>query len=61
MFETMIARPLLAGIAALLLTGTAHAADKCVNPDGTQDPVLTTSTAVYRQASSLTFMPSLTR
>jgi hypothetical protein len=30
---------LLAGIAALLLTGTAHAADKCVNPGGTQDPV----------------------
>jgi len=36
----MNTRALLAGIAALFLaTGTAHAADKCVNPDGTQDPV----------------------
>ena len=31
---------LLAGVAALFLaTGSTHAADKCVNPDGTQDPV----------------------
>jgi hypothetical protein len=30
----------LTGVAVLFLaTGTAHAADKCVNLDGTQDPV----------------------
>ena len=33
---------LITGIAVLFLaTGAAHAADKCVNPDGTQDPVCT--------------------
>jgi hypothetical protein len=30
---------LLAGVAVLLLASSAHAAEKCVNPDGTQDPV----------------------
>jgi hypothetical protein len=30
---------LLAGVAVLLLAGSAQAAEKCVNPDGTQDPV----------------------
>jgi len=31
---------LLAGVAALFIaTGSTQAADKCVNPDGTQDPV----------------------
>jgi hypothetical protein len=30
---------LLAGVAVLLLAGSAHAAEKCVNPDGTQDPI----------------------
>ena len=30
---------LLTSIAALLLAGSAQAAEKCVNPDGTQDPV----------------------
>ena len=30
---------LLAGVAVLLLAGSARAAEKCVNPDGTQDPV----------------------
>jgi hypothetical protein len=30
---------LLAGVAMLLLASSAHAAEKCVNPDGTQDPV----------------------
>ena len=33
-------RIFLTSIAALFLaTGSAHAADKCVRPDGTQDPV----------------------
>jgi hypothetical protein len=33
-------RIFLTGIVALFLaTGSAHAADKCVRPDGTQDPV----------------------
>ena len=30
---------LLAGVTVLLLASSAHAAEKCVNPDGTQDPV----------------------
>ena len=30
---------LLAGVAVLLLAGSARAAEKCVNPDGTQDRV----------------------
>ena len=30
---------LLVGVAVLLLAGSAQAAEKCVNPDGTQDPV----------------------
>jgi hypothetical protein len=39
LFSALMKKLVLAGIAALLLTGRAHAADKCVNPDGTQDPL----------------------
>src|SRR5215469_2957712 len=38
--KEMKTHTLITGIAVLFLaTGAAHAADKCVNPDGTQDPV----------------------
>src|SRR5262249_20533540 len=40
--KEMKTHTLITGIAVLFLaTGAAHAADKCVNPDGTQDPVCT--------------------
>jgi len=37
--EALVKTALLAGVAVLLLAGSAQAAEKCVNPDGTQDPV----------------------
>jgi hypothetical protein len=32
-------KALLAGVAVLFLASSAHAAERCVNPDRTQDPV----------------------